>query len=701
MTLKEHIKKTLSIFFLIFTILTLIAIGKYLMLKTILKEKYKVENKTFYTKEYHGKRGDILSLNHKTLATSALRYNVYFDPLTDYLQKNPEYFEKNLVPLADSLSAYLKRATPNYYITIIETARKRKHRYIPLLRGLTYTQYQRLKTLPFFELPYVQGGMIIKDYQIRFQPFSPLASITIGVFKQLDSSIFTKGLENYYNTVLEGKPGLAVYKRAPVGYSQYKILAKAQDGASLLSTIDMNIQYFLETALLQRLKELNASRGVGIIMDVKTGEIRAMANLNLDSSDRQYKENYNAAVQWLYAPGSVMKPLSMIALFEEYPNTPLSYHVNTGNGIYKIGNFELKDDKKGGYGTLTLEQVVAKSSNVGVARTILLYFQDHEKKFITRLEEIGVDKKTGIDLKGESAIPLKHPGNKKDKWTKNVSLVQIAIGYEHKMTPLQIVALYNAIANDGVFITPHLVRSIIKDGKEHPNTEHTIIKRTIASKRTIAKVKKMLEGVVNYGTASKTVKTELFPIAGKTGTAIIYDPVRRKFNDYNTTFVGYFPADKPKYTMIIVISKPQKDKSGAKAAGTVFRKVAEQIYKYDPSLHNIVSDIVNYWPDKNIVPRIQSGYKPNILALMQQFAIPYTDLSRGKKWISVISQENKEELLPFNFRTKDRPNVKTMAPQDAVFILENLGFKVNIKGAGKVANQAFYPNKKQVKLILN
>ena len=700
MTLKEHIKKILIIFLLVFGILSLIAFGKFLLLKSYLRNKYKIENASIHTWPYYGKRGDILSLHHKTLATSALRYNVYFDPLTEYLQKNPEYFEKNLVPLADSLSAYFKQATPNYYITIIQSARRKKHRYIPLLRDLTYIQYQRLKTLPFFNLKSVQGGMIIKKHQIRFQPFAPLASITIGVFKQLDSNNLTKGLENYYNSILAGKPGYAIYKRAAVGYSQYKIIAKAEDGASLLSTIDVNIQYFLETTLLQRLKELKASRGVGIIMDVKTGEIRAIANLNLDSSDRRYKENYNAAVQWLYAPGSVMKPLSMIALFEEYPNTPLSYHVNTGNGVYKIGDFELTDDKKGGYGTLTLEQVVAKSSNIGVAKTIILYFQEEEKKFITRLEEIGVSQKTGIDLKGERAAPLKHPNSKKNKWTKTVSLAQIAIGYEHKMTPLQIVALYNAIANDGVYITPHLVRSIIKNGKEQPNPEFTPHKRTIASKRTIAKVKKMLEGVVNYGTASKTVKTSLFPIAGKTGTAIIYDPVRRKFtNDYNTTFVGYFPADKPKYTMIIVISKPQTNKSGAKAAGPVFRKVAEQIYKYDPSLHNIVSDIVNYWPEKNIVPRIQSGYKPNIISMIQNFDIPYTDLSRGQRWVSVITQQKSEELLPFSFKSKDRPNVKTMSPQDAAFVLENLGFTVKLKGAGKVANQIF--NEKQVKLILN
>ncbi len=694
---KEDIKKTFGVLVIFFFALALLVSLKVIMLKTVLRPKYKPYVKKIEKRIVHGRRGDIYSIDGKIISTTAITYNAYWDSYTDYMRLNPAFVDTNLYALADSLANFF-HTTPDKVYKKLKIVRNKHLRAWHFASNLSIAQKERIQKFPIFKKGRIKGGLILVPVKRRIHPLGILASRTIGEYWIKDGQFRNYGLEYFYNAQLTGKAGLMAFRIGPKKTTVIeKVIVPPVNGMDIRSTLDMNIQYFLETALLKRLKELKAERGVGIVMDVKSGEIRAMANLLRNPKDSSYNEYFNSAVQWLYEPGSVMKAFSMLALFEEYPDIPLSMPVNTGNGILRVVDHVFHDAKKGGYGLLTLQGVVEHSSNVGVVKVILKYFKDKPKVFTDHLSDIGVDKKTGIDLYGEKTQPLKNPEH--GPWWGDVSLGQIAIGYEHSVTPIQVLALYNAIANNGIYVTPHLVRSFIENGKEKSNTVITIKKRSIASSQALRKVKKMLEGVVLRGTAQSTVKSDIIPIAGKTGTAQIYTEDSGYIKEYNTTFVGYFPADNPKYSMIIVIVNPYKDRSGALAAGPVFKEVAEKIYQYDTDLHDQKKYIVNYMPKSQDLPRVKNGLRTPIEYLINYYGISYTDLSKRAPWIKVITKSDNLQLLPYVFK-KDQPHkTVTLSPMDAVYIFSNLNKNVILDGVGTVASEE-YINKSTVKLHL-
>ncbi len=636
-----------------------------------------------------GQRGDIYSIDQKIISTTGITYDAYWDTYTPYMSKNPELIEDKLSDLADSLANFLGRPRDEVYQFLLNSHHK-KHHYVKIATNLNISQAQRLKNFPIFNLGRYRGGLILHPIKRRIHPFGQLAYRAIGEYKyskfgdERQRPLF--GIEYYYNSQLQGKQGIVVYRKGPGSINFIdKVIIPPEDGIDLISTIDMNIQYYLHNALIRRLKELKAEHGVGIIMDVKTGEIKAMSNLQLYPKDSSYYETRNFAVQWAYEPGSVMKPLSMIALFETYPHLSLNMPVNTGTGEYHVKDHVFRDDKKGGYGTLTLQGVIEHSSNVGVVKVILKYFKHNPQIFINRLINIGIERKTGIDLAGETDHPIKDTTTK--TWWDEVSLGQLAIGYEHRMTPLQILALYNAIANDGLYITPHLVYGYRENGeiiKQHFNYE----RGSIASQATINKVKEMLEGVVLRGTASRTVKSDIVSIAGKTGTAQIYDPEKKAYlQKYNTTFVGYFPADKPRYSMIIVISKPTKNRSGALAAGPVFREVAEKIIQYETTNQSPQDYIVNFWAKKTDLPEVKSGFRRPIINLINHYKIPHTDKSDNSKWIRVITKSDYLELENYYYKQNTTYYTLTMSPLDAAYVMSKVGYKTQMYGVGAVASE--------------
>ncbi len=684
--------------FLLVGILAIATIFRVIGLKTFLSKKYKNFNIGIKIARVYGNRGDIYSINNQIISTTAVTYDIYWDSHTDYIKRHPELVEKNLLALADSLSHIYKTSTQKVYKYLLGKY-KSKSRFVPIHPKASVTQAERIKKFPIFREGKYHGGLILIPKKRRIHPFDKLAHRLIGscTFEKGQAKAHS-GLEYSYNSQLQGKPGLVVLRRGPKNISLVdKVIIPPVDGINIQTTIDMNIQYFLEHALEKRLKELKAQRGIGIVMDVKTGEIRAMANLTLDSIDSTFHEVENLAVQWLYEPGSVMKPLSMIALLEEYPDIKLSKLIDTDHGEYNVADHTFRDDKKGGWGIITLQQAVEHSSNVGVAKIIIQYFQNRQQHFIDRLVSLGVDRKTGIDLYQENTQTLKDTRNK--NWWGRVSLGQIAIGYEHSMTALQILALYNAIANNGVYTIPHLVHGYVYDGKEHP-LKFNAEKGVIASRATITKIKKMLEGVVLRGTAHQTVYCPDLKIAGKTGTAKIYNYKLKRYQDvYNTTFVGYFPADIPRYTMIIVIFKPQADRSGALAAGPVFKEVALKIYNYDWSLHNQKNYVVNYMPRTDEIPKVKSGFRVPIINLVRTFNLLYTDTLEKSPWTRVITSEHKLELVPFFSINKKYTPTISMSAQDASYILSNKGYRIIIQGIGTVVSEQNI-NKKTKKLQL-
>lgn len=696
---KREILDRSTILMIIIVIIGLATVLRVLELKTILRPKFKKYANIIRTMKPYGRRGDIYSVGGKIISTTGLVYDVHWDASTPFIRNHPDFLQKNLYPLADSLAHFFNKPISKVYSYLLSKYQAHK-KYIYIAKDLTSKQVNRLKSFPIFNKTKFKGGLIVEPHEKRIHPFGWLAYRTIGDCKLgEEEQTPTCGIEYSYNSQLSGKTGIVIYRIGPYHtILEKRIIIPPENGWDLRSTLDMNIQYFLETALLKRVQELKADRGIGIIMDVHTGEIRAMANLEFSPLDSNYHENLNNAVQWLYEPGSVMKAFSMLALFEQYPNIKLSMLVNTGNGTYRVGRHIFKDDKKGGYGTITLKQVVEHSSNVGVAKIITHYFKTKPLVFINQLIAIGVDRKTGIDLANEATKPLKDPTDK--TWWKKVSPGQLAIGYEHSMTAIQILALYNAIANNGKYVTPHLVRSFIHDGQEIPNTNIPIAGNSIASISSIHKVQKMLKGVVLHGTASRTVKNNIVSIAGKTGTAQIYEQGIGKYTDhYNTTFVGYFPANYPRYSMIIVISNPYKNHSGALAAGPVFRQVAEKIYQYDMSLHRPENYIVNDWQETQQLPRIKSGFRQPIEFLFSFFHLPHTDLPRRYRLIKAITKSNIIELQPYFFRQNAKYKTLTMSAEDADYIFSQLNYYVKLQGIGSVVSEQNL-GKQTIKLIL-
>ncbi len=647
--------------------------------------------------EIPARRGDIYSKNKNLIATTILKYSVHFDPLTPYLRSHPDIIKKQLPKLCQLLVKHF----PQINISAAELQKRilnqinKGNRYIPILKNLTYNDIQTLKTFPIFNLGRIKGGFIFSSSYYRTKPYNAYAAKTIGDFKYYYNYPRT-GLEAAYNAQLAGTPGYGIKKFFHNTYITSYTILPPKEGKDLLTSLDMNIQAITETELYKALHKAQALWGTAVVMDVHSGQILAMANLTADTTDTTfstYYENYNYAVHYLYEPGSVMKPLSMLALFEEYPKIKLSDTIFTGYKQLVIRGHKYIDDTP--FKFLTVKDIIAHSSNIGMAKLILKYFANNPYRFINRLTEIGVGKKSHVDLLNEPVDPLKSPNSK--LWTPKLSLAQLAVGYEHKFTPLQILALYNAIANNGKYVQPHLGIATLKDDKIDQKFSFTYTYQ-IASKQSIYKIKQCLKAVVNYGTAAKYVKLPYLAIAGKTGTAQYYLPSLKTYTNkshlYNSTFVGFFPADKPKYSIIIVIHNIKPYKYGGPTCGPVFKNIAKNIFTLDSTIHNPKTYIVNLFPKKHQIPAAKSGQKLPLIHYLKTFNIPYINNTGSYSWTKVTRSNNKlylEAYVPSkNFQM---PNLLSLNAADAIFLLEYYKLNPSISGHGKVIYQSVPPYK--------
>jgi len=672
----------------------LLAVLQMLFFGVIKKKELLSKDQSIKIDYIHPVRGDILANDGQILATTALKYDIYFDPNTPYLKKHPEVFDKNIDSLCKSLSDMFKDRTPQQYKQFILKEKNKGSSYIPIQKNVSLEQVNKLKKFPLFNLKPAVGGRIIEEHRTRIHPFKKLARRTIGEHVYHNAGI-SYGLERAYMSGLSGSDGIATYRVVNKRRVEDKVIQEPVDGKNLITTLDINLQEFVENTLEDQLKYIDADYGTAVVMDVKTGEIRAIANLERGKNDTtSYYETQNFAVKMLYEVGSVMKPISMLALFEEHPevniNKPLNVNTTT---MYLIPGKPLRDPFKKPLGRTTLYEVIVKSSNIGTIKLIQEYFKNKQYEFINRLVDIGVSYKSGIDLLGEPAVQLKDPEQK--IWWNIVSLSYLSIGYEYQMTPIQVLALYNAIANDGKYVPPHLGKYFEKDGEyfEIPHKSP----RQIASVQSVRKVQKLLEGVVLEGTGSHTVKSKLIPIAGKTGTAKISDKkTKRYINEYNTTFVGYFPADNPKYSMIVTIHKPRRPghRTGATSAGPVVKKVAEYLYRTDTSLHKSSGYVVNTFPEVNDPPRVKYGLTPKVKASLNSLGFIVHDLSKGSMFCKASYAGKDFELYPVRIHKGQVPKLINMSAEDAAFMLENLGMKVIFNARGAVFQQYPQPGQK-------
>jgi len=523
-------------------------------------------------------------------------------------------------------------------------------------------------------------------------PHVGLASRTIGYLTKGRSGNVV-GIEGAYDHELSGVVGVRLMQRLsgnvwmPVNTNNE---VEPRDGNEVVTTIDINLQDVAENALLKQLSRHNAHHGTAILMEVQTGEVKAIVNLERDKEGR-YRELYNYGIGESTEPGSTFKlPVLMAALEDKVVS--LDDTIDTGNGRIRYYDKTIKDTKKGGYGKITVKQVFELSSNVGMSKIINENYKGRESQFINRLYAMGLNEKLNVEIKGEGSPYIQYPG---DKYWSGLSLPMISHGYEVRMTPLQILTFYNAVANNGKMVKPGFVREIRYHGERIRKFDPKVINPSICSDETIRKVREMLEGVVENGTAYN-LRNDNFKIAGKTGTAQIanekYGYKQGSEVSYQASFVGYFPAENPKYSCIVVINSPTSSiYYGNLVAGPVFKEIADKVYAT-----SLFRDEQQYFiiPDAYDPPYTKHGNLDDLKSVFEQFNIATINDDIISEWVATVKQDSTILFKPLDMRKGIMPNVKEMGLRDALYILENMALKVEVKGYGKVLRQSIVPGTK-------
>jgi cell division protein FtsI (penicillin-binding protein 3) len=679
----------------LFSVAVVLKLAKVQMIEGEKWRKLAEENVMQY-KEVKATRGNIYSDNGSLLATSLPFYKVTMDPF----EIDDDVYKKGIDSLSLLLSNYFKDKSPQDYKWKIKNARVNKSRYMVINR--TYIDYQTKKKMsswPIFREGRIKGGVVFEKVERRFRPFSYLAMRTIGFVNEQGNGV---GLEKSFNDFLAGRNGEALFRKMAGGnwkpvHDDSEIRPK--QGVDIQTTIDINLQDVAETSLLNHLALHDADKGCVILMEVATGEIKAIANLGKVPGG--YTEIYNYAVgnEGLTDPGSTFKLASLIALFEN-TDVQLTDTVETGNGTFEFYDRMMTDAKPGGYGKIRVQEVFEKSSNIGVSKLITQHFGLKPQVYVDNLYKMGLGNRIDFQLKGEATPYIKKPTAK--SWS-GVTLPWMSIGYELKLAPIHTLTLYNAVANNGKMIQPIIVKEVKLADQTLEKYETKVLNEKICSDETLEKVKKCLEGVVEHGTA-KNINNTIYKIAGKTGTAqrIINKQYTRT---YYTSFAGYFPADNPKYSCIVVIDNPKGfNLYGADVAAPVFKEIADKIYSRDLDMHKA--------PEKNLVaesgsfPVIRAGYLEDLTFLCNELAISNHASEEGDDWVEAKPANNAIMWNARNVRRDEMPDVAGMTLRDALYILENMGLKVKFAGSGRVMHQSLEPGTKiykgsQVYLTMN
>lgn len=648
------------------------------------KWRKKSEQINFDFREVPASRGNIYAEDGSLLATSLPFYRLAFDPT----MAKDATFSEGIDSLSNLLANFYKDKSAVTYKRMITDARLEERRYIMLnRRQIGYQEMQKLSTWPIFRKGRLGGGVLFEKIEKRYRPFSSLASRTVGF---INEDAYGAGIEYSFNEYLKGRNGKALFQRIAGGSWKPVFDAedvKPEDGFDVITTLDVNIQDVAETALLRQLLNRDAQFGAVIVMEVATGKIKAIANLQKNSSGNGYGENYNFAIgeQGNTEPGSTFKLFSMLALLEE-GKISLEDNIETGNGSYRFYNQVMRDAKNGGYGTLTVREAFEKSSNIGISKLVDQHFGENPSKFMGYLEKVGLDAPFGFQLVGEGKPFFKTPGER--DWY-GTSLPWISIGYESTLNPIHTLALYNAVANDGKMVKPYVVKEIVRGNTVKMRVEPSVIRKKIASSQTIEQLQDLLAGVVSRGTA-RNIADAAYPIAGKTGTA--QKLLNGKYSKvYYTSFAGYFPADRPKYSMIVVIDSPKGFAAyGGDVSAPVFKEIADKIYALDLELNPSPKKLLAEDAVKHPFPVPKAGNAGELLRISQRFGIETAD-AQPNEWVKARTTGEKIDWTINETKPGLVPDVSGLPLRDALFILENLGIQVRYQGAGQVKKQTLSP----------
>jgi cell division protein FtsI (penicillin-binding protein 3) len=610
-----------------------------------------------------------------------------------------ELFLNNIDSLSFGLSEIFKDKPARYYKNLLVQTKNAGNRYFLFKRKISYNQMQAMRKLPLFNLGKYKGGLMVNERTRREKPFGMLAERTIG-FKQEEGAVRV-GLEGYFDKHLGGKSGKRVMQRIAGGTYipiDDELMIDAQQGRDIVTTIDINLQDVAEQALHANLLENDADYGTAILMEVATGEIKAIANLTREA-EGVYQEKYNYAVGESVEPGSTFKLVSAMALLADGYMAPTD-NVDTEGGQMRFCNLTMKDSHLGS-GVISFQEAFEHSSNVAFAKLMQKNYNKNPEKIYAHYKNLGITEKLDFQLAGVGAPVVKGPNNKSWSCT---SLPYMAIGYELQITPLQLLTVYNTIANNGVYVKPILVKRIEQAGKIIQEFPYTVLNAAVCSPAVAKQLQSMMEGVVLHGTAS-SLKSSFYSYAGKTGTAVIANRGKGYLagggKSYRASFCGYFPAENPKYSCMVLISRPRKDNYYAsKVALPVFKEIADKVYASALNLHRELKFTQKIL--SNDLPHVALAEKNELKLVLDHVKLSshYHNDSIHQdesEWVSGLVQDNSVAMEPQLFNLYAMPDVRGMGAKDVLYLLEQKGFRVELVGVGKVKKQSVLPGTKLIK----
>lgn len=642
-------------------------------------------------------RGNILSCDGRLMASSLPEFKLFMDFKAGG-EKKDSLWKVKVDSICEGLHEIFPEKSASEFKAHLEEGHKKMSQNWPIWhKRVPYDIYSQVKKLPVFNLSKFKGGFHIVEFNARQRPFGSLARRTIGdMFGAKDTA--RCGLELSYDSILRGKKGLLKRRKVMNKYLSITEM-EAIDGADIVTTIDVGMQDLAERAVIDELREINGNVGVAIVMEVQTGDIKAIVNMT-KCSDGEYREVKNNAVADLLEPGSVFKTASlMVALDDGVVDT--TYMVETGSGIWDMYGAKMRDHNwhKGGYQTISLPRTLEVSSNIGVSRIIDRFYGKNPEKFVEGINRLGLSANLNLPLVGATAprirMPKKNSRGQYINWSKT-ALPWMSIGYETQIPPISTLTFYNAIANNGKMVRPRFVQIIVKDGEVIQEFPTEVIKEKICKEKTLREMQTILEHVVSQGLGKKAGSPS-FKVAGKTGTAQVSKGAggyKTGMTNYLLSFAGYFPADAPRYSCIVCIQKSGLPASGGGMSGLVFHNIAEGIMA-----QNLKLDVADARDSMSIfMPDVKNG---NILAA--DYVLSHLGITANKNWSgsyldgnpiwgTAKREKNSVVLAKAPVYAKNVvPDVSGMGARDAVYMLETRGIKVRMTGRGKVHEQSLAP----------
>lgn len=705
--------KVMPRYFAIAVVLTLIGfavVGKAMYIMTAEKEYWtKVADRLKRDSvSVKPSRGNILSCDGQLMASSIPEYKVYMDFQAGrddsiHAQKQDSIWEEKIDSICEGLSQIFPSKTADEFKTHLIAGKKRVlkngkegARHYPIWpRRIDYNTFCEVRKLPIFKEPIYKGGFHWEEFNARRRPFGSLAQRTVGdMFGAKDSAKY--GLELSFDSILRGKNGLMHRRKILSKYLDIPVLLP-EDGADIVTTIDVGMQDLAERAMIEELKEINGEMGVAILMEVKTGDIKAIVNMTR-GADGEYRETVNNAISYRCEPGSVFKTASfLVALDDGVVDT--SFVIHTGSGVMNMHGRDMKDHnwRRGGYQDINVARALEVSSNIGVSYVIDKFYGSNPKKYVEGLYRVGIHEDLKIPLVGYHAPMIRMPDTKttdRAKYWSKTTLPWMSIGYETQIAPINTVTFYNAIANNGKMMQPRFVKQIVKNGEVLREFEPVVLKERIAKPQAIKTMQTILEHVVSQG-LGRRAGSKSFKVAGKTGTAQVadqYGGYHSGTTRYWLSFAGYFPADDPRYTCIVCLKKTGLPASGGGMSGLVFHHISEGVMAQNLKLdvddaRDTLSIMV---PDVKGGDLVAANYVLDNLGVKTNTNWSGSYAEGNPVWGKIIKTNKDVTLASVSTQKGIIPDVLGMGARDAVYLLESRGVKVKLRGRGKVKSQSIY-----------